>query len=383
MQTIGNTVMSAVAKVCKAFREVPIEVGRFLNAQYPSFLTARSPRKDADSVPVFMFHRVLPEPFKAQIRFLQENGYRTLSLTDFIRFLEGTFRPEAPSVLLTFDDGDQSWYDTAHPLLRDAGMKAAGFLVTRFIQDAAGSGPWLSWPQVLEMEASGVFEFASHTHSHDRVFVSDRLIGFMHPGFDKNPLHLDTPWYQNPDGSRAEIPPGAPVYAHTARTNTGRVFMDCPEIRTQCADWVQQQGGNEFFADPQWRKALREHHRSLCRGRTPGIYSEPAQAMEWLVDDLKTARKILDTKLGRCPDSLCFPWGDGSGFAVEAARTAGHRQCFWVCTRRSLNRSGDDPLYIPRMKDDYLQRLPGDSREPLTGIMMNKIIRRKQAEHLY
>lgn len=375
--------MNSIRKLRKAIREVPIEGGRFIRKQYPAFVTARSPEKDPNTVPVFMFHAVQPERFKAQIDFLRKNGYATLSLDEFTRFLQGTFQPVEPSVLLTFDDGDISWYETAYPVLKNAGMRAAGFLIPSYIPDGPDSSPWLNWEQAREMEASGVFEFASHTCNHDRVFTSARRVDFMHPAFDKNPLNLDTPWFQETEGTTQRIPMGAPIYTHAPRTATERIFIDSPEVRRQCADWVSRRGGGEFFQTPNWRQELEKTYQTLSREQGAGDVSTPEQAREWLTHDLKKARTLLHEKLGHPVSQLCFPWGEGSEFALACAREAGYESCFWVCTTRNQNHRGDNPFYIPRLKDDYLQRLPGEHRKPLLTLFSEKISRRKNAEHLY
>src|SRR6185437_13339493 len=53
-----------------------------LRTRYPRFLFGLAPA--AGEIPVFIFHDVEPETFARQLEFLRANGYRTLSLEEFL-----------------------------------------------------------------------------------------------------------------------------------------------------------------------------------------------------------------------------------------------------------------------------------------------------------
>lgn len=161
----------------------------------------------ARAVPVLMYHHVTPNPglvtvrpeiFRAQMAWLAERGYRSISCAELAGFLAGAALPEK-SVLITFDDGYLDNYVHAHPVLREYGLHAALFLVTGWLGDGpvrphAGSAgadgglpqcpnhreatalirggnadlAMLRWSEVAAMAAAGTFEFHSHTHRHIR-----------------------------------------------------------------------------------------------------------------------------------------------------------------------------------------------------------------------
>ncbi|MDE2511311.1 MAG: polysaccharide deacetylase family protein, partial [Elusimicrobia bacterium] len=142
----------------------------------------------AGGLPVLMYHKigepppgselkklwVSPEKFRAQLGYLRENGYETVSFSRWRDAEKGLNPlPEKP-VLITFDDGYADNHANAYPLLREFGMKGGVFLVYETVDrhnawhDPA-TEPWqkmLSWAQVKEMQDSGVFEFGSHTMRH-------------------------------------------------------------------------------------------------------------------------------------------------------------------------------------------------------------------------
>ncbi|MEW6221005.1 MAG: polysaccharide deacetylase family protein [Thermodesulfobacteriota bacterium] len=76
--------------------------------------------------------------------------------------VEARQEPTAGRVLaLTFDDGFQSDYSLAAPLMLDRGQSATFFITTSFV----GTAGYVGWPAVRELAALG-FEVASHSHGH-------------------------------------------------------------------------------------------------------------------------------------------------------------------------------------------------------------------------
>jgi peptidoglycan/xylan/chitin deacetylase (PgdA/CDA1 family) len=102
------------------------------------------------------------QDFDGQMRYLKENGYRSISLAQLYDFLN--YRKAIPkrSVVITIDDGYSSVYDIAYPILKKYGFRATLFLYTDFAGVARSA---VTWQQVKEMKDYG-FEVGSHTVSH-------------------------------------------------------------------------------------------------------------------------------------------------------------------------------------------------------------------------
>jgi len=108
------------------------------------------------------------ERFEQQMDFLRKEGYYTITLQELEDFIGGKKDLPGKSVLLTFDDGYQSNYVYAYPVLKKYGFKACVFVITGKIKDRPE--PFvpdrLTYLSREEMEMSrDVFEFASHTHA--------------------------------------------------------------------------------------------------------------------------------------------------------------------------------------------------------------------------
>lgn len=92
------------------------------------------------------------ETFERQMGFLEERGYRVVSLADFLAFLH--YRKGLPekAVVLTVDGADRAVYDIAFPVLRAFDYPAALFVP---VEEVGAHDEALSWEQVREMKESG------------------------------------------------------------------------------------------------------------------------------------------------------------------------------------------------------------------------------------
>jgi len=139
-------------------------------------------------VPILMYHRVpkvdhcsthpyyctatAVAVFEQQVRFLQENGYRGVSVSEAFRAVQRPARDEGQKlVAITFDDGYQDFYTHAFPILNRYGYSATVFLPTAYIGDSSRrfkEEECLTWAQVRELRKVGV-EFGSHTVTHPQL----------------------------------------------------------------------------------------------------------------------------------------------------------------------------------------------------------------------
>jgi poly-beta-1,6-N-acetyl-D-glucosamine N-deacetylase len=110
----------------------------------------------------------------AQLDWLKGNGYHVVSLDDVVKASKGGPALPDHAVLLTFDDGLESFYTRVYPLLRAYNYPAVAALVGSWMDMPKGrtmayNGAtctrdcFLTWDQVRDMQKSGLVEFASHT----------------------------------------------------------------------------------------------------------------------------------------------------------------------------------------------------------------------------
>lgn len=153
-------------------------------------------RRCASRVPILMYHRVstfpgdglsLPaEVFDAQMAYLHDHGFHTISLNHLYEYLtNGTALPGKP-VVLTFDDGYEDNFANALPILLKYGMTATVFIIGEKIGKA---NDWEQLPgrptsqlmnaaQIRAWREAGM-EVGSHSMSHPKLSkLSDEALAW-------------------------------------------------------------------------------------------------------------------------------------------------------------------------------------------------------------
>ncbi len=145
-------------------------------------LTVSTQNSAGTPVPIIMYHHILeqeshlgdyvisPQQFEADLRYLKERGYTTISGRELIDFAEkGTPLPNKP-VLITFDDGYESSYQYAYPILKKLDCKAIISIVGNYSDLYSGdiqkdiSYSHMNWEQIKELSDSGLIEIGNHTY---------------------------------------------------------------------------------------------------------------------------------------------------------------------------------------------------------------------------
>jgi peptidoglycan/xylan/chitin deacetylase (PgdA/CDA1 family) len=127
---------------------------------------------DAVLVPIILYHRigkspidsqyyVPPEKFEEQMKLLHDWEYTVIPIETLVNAIEkGADLPPRP-VIITFDDGDISVYETAFPILQKYGLTGVVYIVNNYM----GTEGYMSAEQIKELVAAG-WEVGSHSRSH-------------------------------------------------------------------------------------------------------------------------------------------------------------------------------------------------------------------------
>ena len=133
-------------------------------------------------VPILMYHHisdnarwpddgrmkrltVQPEQFTAQLDYLQQAGYTTITLDELATALQtGTPMPAKP-VILTFDDGYKDFATKAFPLLQRYQAKATIFIISGRVDET----DYLTWDDLRTLAASPLITVGAHTRNHPQL----------------------------------------------------------------------------------------------------------------------------------------------------------------------------------------------------------------------
>ena len=138
-----------------------------------SAAAAAPPVASGAGIPVLIYHEITTDGrppgetvialdrFEAQMRWLGEHGYRTLSMAELVAIVAGAAPMPPRAVVLTFDDGWKNVLN-AVPVLQRYGMKASFWII-------AGKGigdDYMDWSDVAALGRRPGFEVESHTMTH-------------------------------------------------------------------------------------------------------------------------------------------------------------------------------------------------------------------------
>jgi peptidoglycan/xylan/chitin deacetylase (PgdA/CDA1 family) len=131
------------------------------------------------SIVILMYHQIVEGnangtydrtaiDFENDLKYLKDNNIKVIDFSFIDKIKDSGKIPGGNYAIITFDDGDISWYNIVRPLLLKYGMKATFFLWTQNI----GKETFLNWSQVEYMsrymypDGSRPFRFESHSYSH-------------------------------------------------------------------------------------------------------------------------------------------------------------------------------------------------------------------------
>ncbi|MCS5694597.1 polysaccharide deacetylase family protein [Desulfofundulus thermocisternus] len=237
-------------------------------------------------VAVLMYHHIsntehgpaviTPRLFRAQLDILKKEGYHVISSERLARFLSGKDTVPPRAVVITFDDGYESFYTCAYPELKKRNMQATCFVIVKSIENTKATGnknklasrpawkqiPKVTWAQMREMQAHGM---SFYPHSYDSHYL-------------------------------ARVSPGVPASRHMKPALAGPI-------------WLDEQNRRETQAEYEAR----------------------------VKEDLLKAKEVMEINLGRPVDQLCWPYGVDSPAALRIARSLGYKYFYY--TGRGINDS--------------------------------------------
>lgn len=164
--------------------------GAYIFGAFGGAISCMSQNRHDKKIPltIIMYHNITKKPaltgkyavstaeFESDLKYLKNNGYSPVSMKEVTDFAyNGTPLPEKP-VVITFDDGYESFYAYAYPLLEKYGFKAVVNVVGSFAEhyteiEAEGNKDahnldysYLNYRELRELAESGIVEIGNHTY---------------------------------------------------------------------------------------------------------------------------------------------------------------------------------------------------------------------------
>ena len=120
--------------------------------EYFYFYNKTNGIKNITKIPVFAFHRLVPDDVKRDIypdiewvgsinifeemmKYIYQKGFKTINTEELYKWYMGEIEFNKKTLLITFDDGFYEDYYLVYPIIKKYNLKATSFVVGNYIQD--------------------------------------------------------------------------------------------------------------------------------------------------------------------------------------------------------------------------------------------------------
>ena len=346
----------------------------------------------APGIPVTYYHSVGDHPrprpksfltmetafFEAQIFELGRLGYATTDLRAGHDHVSGRKILSGKHVVLTFDDGFLDNWTTVFPLAKKHGFKFTVVVNPEFVDPRPIVRPTLedvwsgkirqedlewwgmmSWDEMRLMEASGLVDIQSHALTHTWHHAGPEVIDFHHPDGPYHWLvwnaHPETKPFFYSDYREDLVSYGTPVHRFRKSIQARRWI---PDARHGAAviEHVGANGGKSFFDRAEWKaELLAVHSRVRAALGDQGRFETDAEHEARIREEVAGSKRIIEEKLGKRVEFICWPGGGETELARRIALESGY-----LATTKgtAVNRPGGDPSHISRVASWFPGRAP-------------------------
>jgi hypothetical protein len=299
-------------------------------------------------IPVIYYHSIGPivkgwtrnyltiEPFyfEKHLKYYRDN-YTVIDLNEYYGIRNGKIASPKNPLVITIDDGYLDNWIWAFPLLKKYNLKATIFVSPEMIepgnkvrkitdQNLCG---YMSWEELRLMDESGLVDIQSHTMSHTKYFVSDKIIGFHHKNADclypvGNLFPEKKPFYIANKEFETLIPYGTPFFEERSSVIAKKVTVNKNFVE-DCINILKNDEGYNFenFLNKTGEiyNKYKKENRIIIETETNGEFRER------LVYEIAESKKIIEKELNKKVEFLSWPHGDNSIEAHDLAMKSGYK----------------------------------------------------------
>ncbi len=165
-----TTVLTGAIMFCAAFSAM----------LYPSVFAVNDRNL---SFPIIMYHHIsrdtssvgdyviTPAMLEQDLKYLKEHGYKSITVRELYSIDKGESTLKPKSIIITFDDGQESFYKYAFPLLKKYGFTAVFSIIGRYTDQFSDNEnhninySHVTWEQMRDMANSSIIEFGNHSYN--------------------------------------------------------------------------------------------------------------------------------------------------------------------------------------------------------------------------
>lgn len=293
-----------------------------------------------NEIPIIMYHSVNNHPednplgflsisareFSQHLKYFEKNGFKYLTLSELWSLACNDDLGEGKFVVLTFDDGYLDNYLIAADVLREYNAKATIFINPDFVIDSPARtlqqvpNAWgnLNFSELQILQRNGIFEIQSHSMTHDYEFCSDKVVDFYTSEKYKKYYWLawklfpdEKPyWCQRLQEYERRLPAGYPIFEYDRAITTKRFNPSDEFVK---------------LAETRFSKKGSACIESLNNVAHKGTFETEHQWADRTKYELAFSKKLLEEKLDKKIEFICFPGGAYDEKVLELAENIGYK----------------------------------------------------------
>lgn len=295
--------------------------------------------------------------FENFCKYLVKNNYETIFLDEWYENKKKSIFKK--HVVLTFDDGYLDNWVYAYPILKKYNLKGTIFINPEFIdaskeirhnlediwnkkaaKNQLSPLGFLNWSELQIMDNSGVMDIQSHSMSHNFYFCSDRItdIYLNQPNYDwmawiKEPNRK--PYYPI-ENQQQFVSTGTPIFEFDRALGLRRYFPDDELVKYAIELYGEEENKlkNKSFFIEKLSEKLKAY---------PGSYETDQEMEKRYRYELFESKKILEEKLNKKVDFLCWPGGGYNELSLNLSIEAGYKASTF-----------SDKRQVPTNNNDYI-----------------------------
>lgn len=309
------------------------------------------------------FHSIQPEPdlswrrnfltikvavFEQFLCYLKKNSWETIFLDEMYDLKKSGFRRKGKYCVITFDDGYLDNYTYAYPLLKEYGMKGTIFISPDCVdikrpkseRDThknhlvsgieSHSTAYLNWDEIREMQASGIIDIQSHTMTHTKYFCSDKIASFHHPVDDciyatinEFPEYRSN-YFRVKDFEKL-LPYGTPFFVAKSAV-VSKIHYVNAEFNAEISKQLSKQISSGDYDFSSLLKIINPTYQSFLKQRKVIVEIESeADFIKRITYEIAGSKKVIEEKLGKPVEFLCWPHGENNALAHQIAMDSGYK----------------------------------------------------------
>jgi hypothetical protein len=209
---------------------------------------------------------------------------------------------------------------------------------------------FMNWAELKKLDESGVLDVQSHSLTHTWYFSGPRIVDYYtpesaaaYPWMAWNARPERKPFYLQEDQT-SFVPWGTPVFEYEKSLLARRFFPDANRVQEVISS-VAADANSDLL-------------QSTNDSPFPGTYESEDDYEARVRGELMESKAIIEHRLGKTVEFLCWPGGGVNAVAKRQAVEAGYKS--WtlpsVEQRDKRNRPGEDPSEIrrlPSMRDVF------------------------------